>query len=124
MTWNFDSNAPIYIQIMDELKRQIISEELKPGEKIPAVRELAQEAGVNPNTMQRALTELEREELIYAVRTSGRYVTVNKELIDGTKENLAKEKILELADSLKKMGFSQSEILEFITETIKTVTEE
>ena len=124
MTWNFDNNAPIYMQIMDELKKKIISEELKPGEKIPSVRELAQEAGVNPNTMQRALTELEREELIYAVRTSGRYVTVNKDLIHGTKENLAKAKILELADSLKKMGFSQREILEFITETIETVTEE
>ena len=124
MTWSFDANAPIYIQIMDELKQKIISEELKPGEKLPSVRELAQQAGVNPNTMQRALTELEREELIYAVRTSGRFVTINRELIDETKETMARGKILELVGSLKKMGFSQSEVLTFITETIKTMTEE
>ena len=121
MTWNFNSNMPIYVQIMDVLKQRIVSEEMKPGEKIPSVRELAQEAGVNPNTMQRALTELERENLLYTVRTSGRFVTMEKNRIEEEKQSLAKGKVLELMNSLEKLGFSREEIKELLEKAVEPV---
>ena len=121
MSWNFNSNMPIYVQIMDVLKQQIVSEEMKPGEKIPSVRELAQEAGVNPNTMQRALTELEREAFLYTVRTSGRFVTMEKNRIEEEKQRLAKGKVLELMDSLEKLGFSAEEIRELLEKAVESV---
>ena len=75
MQWNFDGNAPIYTQLVDQIKLGIVSGEWIPGQRVPAVRELAVEAGVNPNTMQRALQELERQGLMFSQRTSGRFVT-------------------------------------------------
>ena len=74
MDWKFTDDAPIYQQIMNIMKRQIASGELKAGQKLSSVRELALEAGVNPNTMQKALAELEREGLVYSQRTAGRFV--------------------------------------------------
>lgn len=120
MAWNFSSNMPIYVQIMDVLKQRIVSEEMKPGEKIPSVRELAQDAGVNPNTMQRALTELERENLLYTVRTSGRFVTTEKKRIEDEKQRLARGKILELVSSLEKLGFSRTEVKELLEKAVET----
>ena len=70
MKWKFDENTPIYLQIVEQIKAQIATGQLKAGDKLPAVRELAVEAGVNPNTMQKALSQLEREGLLYSVRTS------------------------------------------------------
>ena len=80
MQWNFDGNAPIYSQLVEQMKLGIVSGEWLPGQRIPAVRELAVEAGVNPNTMQRALQELERQGLLFSLRTSGRFVTEGKDL--------------------------------------------
>ena len=91
---------------------------------MPSVRELAQEAGVNPNTMQRALSELEREELIYTVRTSGRFVTVDKERICQTREHLAREKIRVLLQDLLKLGFLPDEIMRLVKDTRESMTEE
>ena len=79
MSFEFDNNKPIYLQLVDIIKLKIISKELKPGSKLSSVRDMAQEFGVNPNTMQRALSELERENLLYSQRTSGRFVTDNEE---------------------------------------------
>ena len=101
MPWDFDNSLPIYLQIMDKIKLKIISGKYRSGEKLPSVRELAQEAGVNPNTMQRALFELEREGLIFSVRTSGRFVTEDEQLIGALRHNLAMEKISEFFESLK-----------------------
>ena len=75
MTWKFDNDKPIYLQLVEELKLKIISNELSAGSKLPSVREFAAEAGVNPNTMQRALAELEGQQLVFTKRTSGRFVT-------------------------------------------------
>ena len=80
MNYDFESDRPIYIQLVEKLRTQIVSGELKKGEKMQSVRELAINAKVNPNTMQRALAELENEGLLYTERTSGRYVTTNEKL--------------------------------------------
>lgn len=77
MSWEFQDHLPIYAQLMDTLKRRIITGRYLPGEKLPSVRELAAEAGINPNTVQRAFSELEREGLIYTQRATGKYVTEN-----------------------------------------------
>ena len=71
MSWTFDNNKPIYLQIMDKIKLQIVSHKLEPNQQLPTVRELASEAGVNPNTIQRALSDLEREGFVYTKRTAG-----------------------------------------------------
>ena len=68
MSWEFQDHLPIYAQLMDTLKRRIVTGRYLPGEKLPSVRELAAEAGINPNTVQRAFSELEREGLIYTQR--------------------------------------------------------
>ena len=88
MAWKFDDDRAIYIQIVEKFKLMIASGIYEKGSKIPSVRELSAEAGVNPNTMQKALSELEREGLITAMRTSGRYITEDEEAIKSTKKNL------------------------------------
>ena len=75
MAWKFNDNAPIYLQIVNTLKRNIASGAYPPGSRLPSVRDLALEAGVNPNTMQRALSELERSGLVNSQRTAGRFIT-------------------------------------------------
>ena len=96
MSFEFDNNKPIYLQLVDIIKLKIISKELKPGSKLSSVRDMAQEFGVNPNTMQRALSELERENLLYSQRTSGRFVTDNEDNINQLREEVAKVEILSL----------------------------
>ena len=75
MTWNLTGDRPIWLQLMERLQLGIVTGEYQAGERLPSVRELAAEAAVNPNTMQKALTELERSGLLYAQRTAGRFVT-------------------------------------------------
>ena len=79
MVWKFNDEQPIYQQIISQIKERIVAGEWKAGSKLKSVRELALEAGVNPNTMQKALAELEREGLVYSQRTAGRFVSDNKE---------------------------------------------
>ena len=120
MSWEFDNSIPIYIQLVKRIKMLIISGELNSDDKIASVRDLAQEAGVNPNTMQRALSELEREGLIYSVRTCGRFVTKDIELIKEMKENFARQKIDELFETLLMIGYTQDEISSIILKKTKT----
>lgn len=115
MAWEFDNSKPIYIQLIDELKLRIISGMMPIGSKLDSVRDLAEEAGVNPNTMQRALAELERESLVFSQRTSGRYVTDNTELIKQMRKNFAKEKINELTATLLQLGYTKRELVQLIT---------
>jgi DNA-binding transcriptional regulator YhcF (GntR family) len=81
MNWCFQSDRPIYIQLKEQLELNIISGAYPPGMKLPSVRDMASEASVNPNTLQKALSELEREGLVYTQRTSGRYVTEDEKMI-------------------------------------------
>ncbi|HIU09989.1 MAG TPA: GntR family transcriptional regulator [Candidatus Avidehalobacter gallistercoris] len=75
MAWSFDAGRPIYLQLVEHIQQKILNGEYQPGEKLPSVRDLAAEAAVNPNTMQKALSELERGGLVFAQRTSGRFIT-------------------------------------------------
>ena len=110
MEWNFKSGIPIYSQIVDEMTMRIASGIYEPGEKLPSVRDLAMDAGVNPNTMQRALAELERRGLVYSERTSGRFVTKEEAVLKSLHEELAKKYFQELAEKLRKIGMSGAEI--------------
>ncbi len=110
MEWNFKSGIPIYSQIVDEMTMRIASGIYEPGEKLSSVRDLAMDAGVNPNTMQRALAELERRGLVYSERTSGRFVTKEEAVLKSLHEELAKKYFQELAEKLRKIGMSGEEI--------------
>lgn len=110
----FQSNIPIYLQIMDDIKQQIVSGRLKPGDKLASVRDLAMQYGVNPNTMQKALGELEWEKLLYTMRTVGRYVTEDAVLIAALREQLAQERITKFLDELHLLGFRQEEIMQLL----------
>lgn len=114
MAWDLNSDRPIYAQILEVIQFRIIAEEYKAGEKIPSVRELAAEAGVNPNTMQKALVELERSGLVMALRTSGRIVTEDMEMISKTRNTLAQEQVREFIGKMKELGFDKEEILRLL----------
>lgn len=119
MAWELKSDRPIYIQLVEEIKLRIITGVYSPGEKIPAVRELASEAEVNPNTMQRALAELEESGLVITHRTTGRMVTNETDVILNEKNNTAKEVIIEFLKKMDTLGFNKKETLEFIKREIK-----
>lgn len=114
MDTSFRSNEPIYLQLMERFKLSIASGELLPGDKLRSVRDLAIWAGVNPNTMQRALSELERDGLIYTQRTSGKYVTKDAEIVSRVKTELAEAKTAEYLRYMGSLGLSSDEISAFI----------
>ena len=114
MDWKFTDDAPIYQQIMNIMKRQIASGELKAGQKLSSVRELALEAGVNPNTMQKALAELEREGLVYSQRTAGRFVAKQGDIREGLQEELMMEYVDEFLEKMMKLGFSVDEVIDLL----------
>ena len=119
MAWKFNNESPIYLQIVDAIKMQIAQGTLKPGDQVPAVRGLAVTAGVNPNTMQKALTELERTGLVYSQRTSGRFITEDAKMIEELKNNLAQEQIKEFLENMSKLGYKKSETLSLIQEILE-----
>lgn len=111
MSWKFDEKSPIYAQIAQHIMLQIVSQEIKSGDQLPTVREYAEIAGVNPNTMQRALTELDREGIVYSQRTAGRFVTDNQELIARKRRELAINEFKSFISNMIKIGFERSEII-------------
>ena len=111
MAWNLNSDRPIYAQILEVIQLRIIAGQYKSGDKIPSVRELAADAGVNPNTMQKALSELERSGLVMAQRTSGRIVTEDMDMIKQTRNMLAKEQVDLFISKMKELGFNKKEIV-------------
>ena len=114
MPWQFRNDLPIYTQLMGQLQQRIVNGALAPGDRLPSVRDLASEAGVNPNTMQRALTELERMGLVYSQRTAGRFVTDDEARIRQLREEMAGDLAKEFLAGMKQLGFAQGDILEFI----------
>lgn len=114
MSWNLNSERPIYAQIMERITMDIISGIYAPGAKLPSVRDLAQEAGVNPNTMQKALSELERTGLLFSQRTSGRFITENLAMIEKTKEDLASIQIKEFLEKMEHIGFTKESTIQLI----------
>lgn len=116
MPWEFRGDAPIYAQLMDQLRQRIVSGDLSPGQRLPSVRELAAEAGVNPNTMQRAMAEMERLGLVYSQRTAGRFVTEDREVVRGLREELAREQISVFLAGMARLGYSREEIAALLEE--------
>lgn len=114
MEITFDNNIPIYIQLLDYLKIYLLSGTFKVGEKIPSVREFASTFKVNPNTVQRALVELENEGLIYTERTNGKYVTKDKELIDKLKDDYATTLAKSYFKGMKQIGLGKAEAIKYI----------
>ena len=111
MGWKFDGNSPIYLQIIERLETGIAAGTYAPGSKMPSVRDLALEAGVNPNTVQRAFAELERDGLLHSQRTSGRFVTDDRQKLSALRVSLGRKYIGELFERLTGLGLSQEDIL-------------
>lgn len=114
MEWQFRSDQPIYTQLTARLTQAIISGEFQPGERLPTVRDLAMEAGVNPNTVQRALAELERDALVYTQRTAGRFVTENVHMIENARFRAADRCVEEFLSEMKKLGCGREEVISLL----------
>ncbi|MBE6903163.1 MAG: GntR family transcriptional regulator [Ruminococcaceae bacterium] len=113
----FDNNIPIYIQLVQQLKIDIISGKIKSGERLPSVRDLALQTKVNPNTMQKALTELEDLKLIYTERTNGKFVTEDKALILKYKEEYADELSKKYFANMQNIGFDKEEAIKYLSQS-------
>ena len=119
MPWKLDSDRPIYSQLLEILKIAIVSGSYPPGAKLPSVRDLAVEAGVNPNTMQRAFAQLEQEGLIRTERTAGRFVTEDETMIKETRDEIALTQLELFLDKMEQLGFERKEIVEFVRSRIE-----
>lgn len=111
MRWFFSNDAPIYTQLIEQIKVGIVTGAFPKGERLPSVRDLATEAGVNPNTMQRAMTELERDGLVYSQRTAGRFVTEDETMIQQAKRALAERHIETFLKAMSSLGFRREEMI-------------
>lgn len=114
MNWKFTGDRPVYQQIMETLRGAVLKGELAPGGKVPSVRDLAAQAQVNPNTMQRALTELEREGLLVGGGTSGRKVTTDAEILNAMKERILWELARECAEKFMVFGVSPAQAAQLL----------
>ena len=119
MPWNLNSDKPIFMQLIEIIQHSILSGTYPPGSKLPSVRDLAFQAAVNPNTMQKALAELERSGLVYSQRTSGRFITEDISMIKELKNTLAKTTIEQFLKSMQQLGFQKEETVALITEFLK-----
>lgn len=119
MNWELDDKTPIYLQIIEKIRLAIISGIYKPGDKLPSVRDLAVEASVNPNTMQKALSELESKGLLYSQRTAGRFITDDTELIDRLRGDKARTESREYIQLMKQLGLSRTEVIDIINELME-----
>lgn len=118
MQWHFSNDAPIYTQLIQQVKAGIVTGAFPPGERLPSVRDLATEAGVNPNTMQRALAELERDGLVYSQRTAGRFVKEDNTMINTAKRSLAERHVKTFLEAMLRLGFRKDEIIDLISKEL------
>ncbi|MBG9540264.1 GntR family transcriptional regulator [Bacillus thuringiensis] len=114
MNIEFSPNVPIYIQVMDYIKKEIVTGRLAPGDKIPAVRELARELQVNPNTIQRTFQELERDGIAETRRGTGRFVIIDREKIKEIRKEMAKDLLDNFINEMSNLGFMEEEILSIL----------
>lgn len=114
MEFTFDNNIPIYIQLLEYLKIYLISGTFKSGEKLPSVREFAATFKVNPNTMQKALVELENMKLIYTERTNGKYVTKDQKIIEKLKDEYAMTLAKSYFMGMKKIGLGKADSIKYL----------
>ena len=118
MDWVFTGDRPIWQQLTEQLTLRILQGEYPPGERLPGVRELAAQAGVNPNTMQRALAQLETDGLAVGGRTAGRTVTENREVIQSVRETRARAAVIACLELLSGLGYSREDALAFMKEEL------
>ena len=116
MQIEFDSDTPIYLQLIRMIRQAIVTGSLPPGSKMPSVRDLAIDYGVNPNTVQRALSELERDGLVFAERTSGRFITSDDALIDSIRAELADRQIADFTDRMLALGYRREQLLQILSQ--------
>ena len=116
MEYVFDNERPIYVQLVEIIRIEIVSGKLKKGDRLPSVRELALMMKVNPNTMQKALVELEEIDLIYTERTNGKYVTENENTIKKLKQEYAKNISAQYFKSMEKIGYSKKDTIKYLKE--------
>lgn len=114
MAWNFASDRPIYLQIIEHIQADVICGKYTQGERMPSVRELAAEASVNPNTMQRALSELEESGLLVSQRTTGRFVTEDTSVLARSKLLLANSFAIEFQRKIGELGYSAQDAIELL----------
>lgn len=124
MTWNLQSDRPIYRQLVEQMQLRIVSGEYKPGDRLPSVRDLAAQAAVNPNTMQKALAELEQSGLVYTQRTSGRFITEDEQMLAQLKHELARHKILDFFADMQQLGIGKNEAISLMTQQTEEGTGE
>lgn len=117
MAWNLDSGRPIYLQLLEELETRIVTGVYPPGSQLPGVRALAEEAAVNPNTMQKSPQELERAGLVFAQRTTGRFVTEDGDQIRQLRDRLAEHQAAAFLTAMKKLGLTAEEAIHLIETT-------
>ena len=118
MQWQFSNDAPIYTQLIQQVKVGIVTGAFPPGERLPSVRDMATEAGVNPKTMQRARAELERDGLVYSQRTAGRFVTEDNTMINTAKRSLAERHVKTFLEAMLRLGFRKDEIIDLISKEL------
>ncbi|MGE1033433.1 GntR family transcriptional regulator [Bacillus sp. GKis3/1] len=123
MKTEFSPNIPIYVQVMEYIKKEIVTGRLAPGEKIPAVRELAGELQVNPNTIQRTFQELEREGIAETHRGTGRFVTMDVEKITELRKEMAKELLDNFINGMNNLGFTEEELLLILRSSLENKKE-
>ena len=119
MSIKFDEKIPIYVQVMDIIKKDIISGKLKKGDKLSSVRDLSEKLKVNPNTVQRAYKELERENLAYTQRGMGTFIVEDMEIINDLKRNTAKDIMKKFIESMRSLGFEDEEIIDLVIKSLK-----
>ena len=115
MEWKLNDDRPIWLQLTEQMTRRIITGVYPPGSKLPPVRELAAEAGVNPNTMQRALAQLEAEGLVYTERTTGRFVTEDTALLEQLRDETARAMTAEYLEKMRGIGYGPAEAAKLMT---------
>ncbi|MBE5883708.1 MAG: GntR family transcriptional regulator [Lachnospiraceae bacterium] len=114
MAWELDSDRPIYAQLVERIQMEIVSGYYPPGGKLPSVRELASVAAVNPNTMQKALAELERSGLVMTQRTSGRTVTEDADKINSIRQKLADSHMITFLGKMKELGYTKKDVIDLV----------
>lgn len=119
MSWDFKPDRPIYSQLVEQIQLMVVSGAYSAGTKLPSVREMAAQASVNPNTMQRALSQLEGDGLLYSQRTSGRFVTEDEQKIMQTKNNLAVDLIHDFIQNMNRLGYSREQTVSLLNRIMK-----
>lgn len=110
----FNNNIPIYLQVIEKIKQDIVSGKLKPGEKMPSSRDYSNELGINFNTVARVYRELESEEIVFTKRGLGTFITESNQIIENLRYTMAKNQITAFIDGMKQLGYTKEDMIKFI----------